>query len=164
MVRHHLITSQWCELLTNAREPPLMSMVLATYKICHIKWWLNHFLSLQETSFIAKLLSLEVLWRWLIFWLILTVVSLSKCWKSAIFIKKRLLQKSHCFPSFHWKLTSFLSLFSHQIPVFSLFSLLPFIKIPFIRFENPFWALSKPSNSFENHWKSMKIHVFYYRL
>ena len=28
--------------------------LLATYKICHIKWWLKHFWSLQETGFIAK--------------------------------------------------------------------------------------------------------------
>ena len=48
-------------LMPSRRHHPHVDPLLATYKICHIKWWLNHFLSLQETILLPKLLFLEVL-------------------------------------------------------------------------------------------------------
>ena len=41
-------------LMPSRRHHPQVEPLLASYKICYIKCWLNHFWSLQETSFIAK--------------------------------------------------------------------------------------------------------------
>ena len=41
-------------LMPSRRHHPQVEPLLANYKICYIKRWLNHFWSLQETIFINK--------------------------------------------------------------------------------------------------------------
>ena len=81
------------------KAPSPCGATVTTYKICHIKWWLNHFWSLQETILLTKLLVLEVLWRYLILWLIFTVVSLLNS-EILLFSWRKDCGKNPFFPSF----------------------------------------------------------------
>ena len=128
-------------LMPSRRHHPHVEPLLATYKIFHIKWWLNHFWSLQETSFITKLLILEVLWRHHVLWLIFTIVSLLNSEILLFSLKKKTAENS-IFHQFSLLLRFIINLLF--IPFFLIkflyFPLFPISlhKSPFIRFKTPF--------------------------
>ena len=111
-------------LIPSRRHHPQMEPLLATYKICYIKRWLNHFWSLQETIFIAK----NVI-SWRLMKTSCPLFNLHCCFpfemlKISYFHREKTAAKSHFFPSSTQKLTFILFLFPPM--KFLYFSWFPF--------------------------------------
>ena len=152
-------------LMPSRRHHPQVEPLLASYKICYIKCWLNHFWSPQETIFIAKnfylLKTLEGLMPLSKSSLLFPFFTL---WNSVDFMRIRLLQNTTIsFLSLQTNL-HFFPFIPHVIPLFSIFFPFPLHKILFIEFKTHFKTLPKTPNPSENSEKIIKIHFFVLRV
>ena len=125
-------------LTPSRRHHPQVEPLLATYKICYIKRWLNHFGAFKKQVLLQKMLSLEDSWRHHGLCSNLHCCFHFKLWNSANFIEKRLLQNT-IFPLIPLKtnlhLHPFIPPWNSSIFHFSHF---PLHKILFTKFKNHF--------------------------
>ena len=133
-------------LMPSRRHHPQVEPLLATYKICYTKRWLNLFWSLQGKNFIAKSVGS---------WRLLKVSCL--CPKSSLlcpfytlefrWFHERLLQNHHFSPPSTSKTNLiYTPLFSIKILHFHIFPLFPSIETPVIRFKTPSLPYQNPQN------------------
>ena len=124
-------------LMPSRRHYPHVEPVLATYKKFHVKWWLNHFLSLQETSFIAK----NVI-SWSLMMISYSRISIHCCFpleliNSAIFMKKNCCKNPH----FSLILLLFSFIINLHLDLFFPMKFLHFSCFPSFPSYNPFYKV-----------------------